>query len=483
MTPVEELDKQAPCWAYTLAKLTVLLFLTVCLALLVYTYYRAEVVFQGEFRDNYLKYYVASLGGALFWWVVLRCGQEVQVKTVLLVGSTVASLYIVEIALVTFGLGNGPDPMAANVEAARATGIEYDRRTKLEVIDDLTAAGTDAVPAVDVRSLAVSGWWQTSGDQTARKLLPLSGVAGKTTVYMNETGKYLVYRSDRHGFNNPDAQWDSPHQDWLLIGDSFVQGAAVQPGEDLSSQIRAQTNQTVLNVGTGGNGPLIELATLSEYGQALRPSTLVWVYFEGNDLLPELAREQTVPLLMRYLQRDFTQNLMDRRAQIDTKLALFIEKEKAKARARLQDRQNAELRAANLGWLRLNAIRKLLALDAVDNSLARLETDDIIDPLFRNILTEARARTEAWGGRMVFVYLPEFERYRNRVDHESFRKRSELIEMVGSLGIPVIDIHQQVFAEHPDPLSLFPLRLGYHYNAEGYEQVARAIVARVAALQ
>ena len=44
------------------------------------------------------------------------------------------------------------------------------------------------------------------------------------------------------------------------------------------------------------------------------------------------------------------------------------------------------------------------------------------------------------------------------------------------LGIPVVDIHQEVFANHPDPLALFPFRLYGHYNAEGYSEVAKAIV-------
>ena len=47
------------------------------------------------------------------------------------------------------------------------------------------------------------------------------------------------------------------------------------------------------------------------------------------------------------------------------------------------------------------------------------------------------------------------------------------------LDIPEIDIHQEVFANHPDPLALFPFRLVGHYNANGYSEVAKAIVASV----
>jgi lysophospholipase L1-like esterase len=47
------------------------------------------------------------------------------------------------------------------------------------------------------------------------------------------------------------------------------------------------------------------------------------------------------------------------------------------------------------------------------------------------------------------------------------------------LGIPVIDIHKEVFENHPDPLDLFPLRSSGHFNAEGYKEVANAIVDEV----
>ena len=65
-----------------------------------------------------------------------------------------------------------------------------------------------------------------------------------------------------------------------------------------------------------------------------------------------------------------------------------------------------------------------------------------------------------------------------------FRKKAELISFVEGLNIPVIDIHQEVFADHPKSRSLFPggLEEG-HYNADGYSLVAKAIVAGVRRLE
>lgn len=84
------------------------------------------------------------------------------------------------------------------------------------------------------------------------------------------------------------------------------------------------------------------------------------------------------------------------------------------------------------------------------------------------------------GGELYFVYLPEFPRYKKYfVNHDAHRKRSEMLRLVESLQIPVIDIHHEVFEKHPEPLALFPFKRGGHYNAEGYKLVADTIVKEV----
>ena len=105
---------------------------------------------------------------------------------------------------------------------------------------------------------------------------------------------------------------------------------------------------------------------------------------------------------------------------------------------------------------------------------------DIDNPLFAKILTKAKTEVEARGGVLYFVYLPEYNRYSTEgISHDLFRKKAEVIEMVKKLNIQVVDIHQEVFAHHPDPLELFPFRLNGHYNADGYSKVAKAIVTSV----
>jgi len=83
-----------------------------------------------------------------------------------------------------------------------------------------------------------------------------------------------------------------------------------------------------------------------------------------------------------------------------------------------------------------------------------------------------------WNGKIYFVYLPAFTRYStgNKDPHRDF-----VMQTATELDIPIIDIHNEVFDPHLDPLSLFPFRVSSHYNAEGYKLVAEAIGRRLEA--
>ena len=81
-------------------------------------------------------------------------------------------------------------------------------------------------------------------------------------------------------------------------------------------------------------------------------------------------------------------------------------------------------------------------------------------------------------GKMYFVYLPSFVRYSTGKEDPY---RDFVMQTATELNIPIIDIHEEVFVSHPDPLSLFPFRMWGHYNAEGYKLVAELIGKRLEA--
>ena len=441
--------------SYPFARWMSWLFLVASITLLIYTYYRAEIIFQGTMGVKFFKYYLISLAGILFWGVVLRLREEIQANIVTVACSLVVGLYLVEGTLTVFRLGG---EIQQRSRLAAKQGVEYDERTKLEVIDDLIAEGVDAVPAAQGWSfIRIIG----TNKEDIGHLFPLGGVSNKTTVHHNETGRRMVYPSDRHGFNNPDSEWDATKLEWLLVGDSFTEGLAVQPGEDIAGQLRAITHQSAITLGKAGNGPLLEYAGLVEYGKTLAPAKVLWVYWEGNDLIG-LNQEKQNLLLMQYMEDEFSQNLISRQKEIDAMLV----------QAQLQAREKMLVKSR---WMRLFAIRNALGID-------RINYDYDVDfdySLFANILTKAKAGVESRGSKLYFVYLPQYKRYNKVVSHDKFRKKSEVIDLVKGLDIPVIDIHQEVFANHPDPLSLFPLRSDGHYTADGYREVTKAIVENI----
>ena len=99
-------------------------------------------------------------------------------------------------------------------------------------------------------------------------------------------------------------------------------------------------------------------------------------------------------------------------------------------------------------------------------------------PLFAKVLARADESVRAWGGKLYFVYLPEWEPFGNPVATDG--RREVVLEAVKTLGIPVIDIHR-AFQDQKDPLALFPFRVDGHYNEEGHRVVAEAVLKSIPA--
>ena len=189
-------------------------------------------------------------------------------------------------------------------------------------------------------------------------------------MYCNESGKYAIYQSDRYGFRNPDSEWDTPHTEWVLVGDSFTLGACVDSGEDIGGQIRLLRGESVLNLGSGGGSMLGQLALLKEYAVFRKPKIVLWVFFEGNDL-EGLDTEILSPLLMNYLNPKFSQGLIHRQTEIDNRLNQYI----LKAKVAYEKNETDILKKMNRGvpvfrsftektrMLRLFNIRRRLGVD------------------------------------------------------------------------------------------------------------------------
>jgi len=85
-----------------------------------------------------------------------------------------------------------------------------------------------------------------------------------------------------HDFHNPAGIWESK-PNIAAVGDSFAHGACVDSESNFVNRIRQRYPNT-LNLGMGGNGPLLALAGIQEYLADLEPKLVLWFFFDGNDL-------------------------------------------------------------------------------------------------------------------------------------------------------------------------------------------------------
>ena len=200
--------------------------------------------------------------------------------------------------------------------------VEIDTRGGFEVITDLRKRGLDAVPIITpANHLFVThpdGSVKSAVNINGTEVIPFGGISNKVTVLCNESGSWINYTSDEHGFNNPSETWQSGQIDVAALGDSFAQGYCVSADKNFVALIRRSYPAT-LNLGMAGNGPLLMLATLKEYLPRFTPKIVLWFYYEGNDLT-DLQTEKKSAVLMRYLKNDFNRGLLARQSDVDQAL-------------------------------------------------------------------------------------------------------------------------------------------------------------------
>ena len=107
-------------------------------------------------------------------------------------------------------------------------------------------------------------------------------------------------------------------------------------------------------------------------------------------------------------------------------------------------------------------------------------TEEILPPLFEKIIVNANDFVNTWNGKLFIVYLPDKERYTNSNNKDDrYLKRSQVIELINNLDIPIIDIHKDFFMKQTDPLSFYAHRIYGHYNPKGYSEISKVIIKKI----
>lgn len=393
---------------------------------------------------------------AILFWTCSALSAVARAKVILLTASVLGMLWFLE-ALAEWRLLS---PEEVKFAAARRIGVAFDSRTDLAVLRAFRAGGDQkAVRALFPRLFLDSDGCPTRG---GTRLFPLGSISRRLTILCNEDGVYSAYRADRFGFNNPEDAYASSPPDVVLIGDSFVQGACVHERQDIGSQLRHAGLHT-LGFGMSATGGLAQLAALREYGLPLRPRTVLWFHFEGNDLA-DTRRELVSPTLMRYLEDPaFSQDLRHRQPEVDAALDDHFERELARASTTTERQRISRVTPG-----------RVLTLDVLVRQ--RLALGNVVLPFseYGRILAAARAATLESGARFYVVYLPMNPQARGWF---ASAPRARIRRLLESLGIDPIDF--TAIVESTPVERLFPFGVAPHYTAHGYALLAGLIVERL----
>lgn len=352
------------------------------------------------------------------------------------------------------------DVAALSRHAAAERGVTYDTASVFEVIAKKRATGERAFPTIS------PGYYLDEKAQSkiimgGQPVIPLGIASRSSTYYCNESGQYVEFKTDQFGFRNPDQLWLLNNLQVMVVGDSYALGSCLSVTDSIVGQIRKSLPKT-LNLGMGGNGPLVELAGIREYVSKKKPQIVLWMFFEND--LDDLEREKSNRILLNYLQPNFSQHLFENKDEINR----YVDKVSENYYGLIGAAEKARKSESQERWYYFPRIRSLIKF--FNNNLKSKHNEPDIQ-LFRQILEAANKDILRYGGRLYFVYIPDCasKAYGNKW-------RDNLLKQVRSIGIPVIDTMPAIYTtHHTERLSYFYCPAS-HFNELGAKITAKEII-------
>lgn len=348
--------------------------------------------------------------------------------------------------------------------------IPFDQRTPLEAYSDLLKESPMAVTHLS----PVIVFSRDEMTVRGRAVLPLGNVSSEVLLGAPEMGEWRKYVTDEHGFRNPHGLFSQAPIDILVLGDSFAVGESVRDGENIADRLRENFPKTI-NLGLGDNGPLMELASLREYGAMTRPKRVIWFFYEGNDI-PQITQEAELPILKKYLERDdFKQDISAIQSEVDLQLRAMVKKRFNAFKHRSSWSRFLEASAGFPNkFFDILYFRELRRAVGISEAPAlRVRHDGRPDQLeiFASVAAAIQRECEKLNAKLTFVYLPEWLTFRigERQD------RAPVLSIIRSLKIPMVD-GIQVFRRGRDALDYYPLRYHGHFTPEGHRAIAKALL-------
>ena len=344
----------------------------------------------------------------------------------------------------------------------------FDFRTRKQVVDDLKKdSNLEVYPVTHPRHNL----------KKFSKIFPLSGISNSTVVFCNESGKYSIYNSDRYGFNNYDKNYENyDNNKVILIGDSFAHGACVDQNKTLSAHLN-KINVPAFSFAYGGNGPLLELATLIEYIDK-KTKIVLWIYAE-NDMF-DLIDEKESEFLMNYLEEDdYRQNLINRQKEINLYWKTLLKKEFAledtvvyKKKKKFHKKFFKYIERSFLFKPSRDLIKKYYESNFQNYNIKRT---DLNLNLFKKIINKARNVSNKNGADFYFVYITFLENAKKK----KLISKDKILDVVSDLDIKIIDFHEYLSNDVSKPEKFYPFERHGHYNDEGYKALADFIYKKI----
>lgn len=377
---------------------------------------------------------------------LVTCAFRLRSDTRLLVGINVLAVLV---ALFIFEFF-----LSLNNTKMMAIGLSFDERRK-----------TDAARGV-LHAFPVGRMNEVLGVKRLEDAL-LGGIPHTKVRLCRYGSEEIYYTADRLGFNNPDQVYERPVE-VAVVGDSFIEGFCLPPGQDMVSWLRQHVPGAV-SLAIRGNGPTLDTAMIGRHAASLRPAHVVIAFYEGNDMR-NLYWEMRAP----WLQPVFG----DGPADYGPTPAAPAMIEQARQQALVW--QNTDVGLVEV-LDRTSIGRNFLAL-ALTSSALGLEYGRVprhFDKLAA-VFRQAAHVAGQWSGKVHLAYIPTKARYIGLLPHDFVydRIRNGVLDAARQSGLGVIDF-VELYATDTTPLRFYAD--DGHFSLDGAafvaEQVARAIGA------
>ena len=435
----------------------------------IYTFYKSEIIWEWKKREYYIDFYYLSFFFVIISFLFNILNKKLKVYFIILFLSTIFSLYIFEFYY-----------LLGDLETSQKK--TYTKTlTKLETYNELKKKNKKV-------SFSLGPNYFLNSDKF--EIFPFSGKANSIIINCNESGFFSTYQSDRYGFNNSDNIWEKEFVDFILVGDSYLEGACVNRPNDINSILNLTSKKNFLNLAHGGNGPLVSYSVLREYSKNLRFNNLIYFFSEGNDL-ENLELEIKNKFLLNYLnKKKYSQNLLEKSHIIDKISDTIVNTEindllkrnkKLKEEINIKDNFYENFGSKKfkiLRALKLYYTRSMLFKDKYDLVYKPLKINREIEFRFKNVISLMKKFSDEKNVNFYIAYLPTWMRY------EGFREFDDryflLKKITSELEINFIDLHKDVFEKIDNPNKYFVYGGNSHYNEKGYKAVSKHILQEIA---